>query len=399
MNRRATDCTPLHSAMALRAYVRTRLRIESPAQRGSQSSTTFNRAIYEFQGSMGPVSTTIRSTTVHAAPPPSRIAELDALRGLAALSVVFYHYTTRYDQIYGHSRALWLSIPAGRYGVLLFFIISGLVILMSLERTRHALDFVVGRVARLYPTYWVAIALTFTIVALFGLPGREVSVQAALLNGWMIHTFWGVPNVDGVYWTLVVEFIFYVLMLGIYGARLLKPIERVAATWLLITVLETNNLLIEIPERLEPWLLLEFAHLFIMGLMFYRIKQDGPSLGRYGLLAACLAAQVSLNPEWDKNLAVVLFMGMFFLILHGKLWAIGHPLLIALGTISYPLYLIHQNIGYVVIRELEQRGISPELSIVAAVSGAIALASLMTHYVEQPALHRIKAAYRHLRSE
>ncbi|MGB3494774.1 MAG: acyltransferase [Elainellaceae cyanobacterium] len=324
----------------------------------------------------------------------SRILELDALRGLAALSVVGYHYTTRYNDIYGHTSDFFYRLPAGRYGVLLFFMISGFVILMSLQRTQRSLDFIVGRLARLYPTYWVAIALTFSAVALIGLPGREVSLKNALLNSLMIHRFWRIPDVDGVYWTLHVEFIFYVLMLGLFILRLLPHIEKVLFIWLSLNALENHHLLINIPERLESWFLPGYAHLFIMGIVFYRIRQQGPSVFRYGLLAGGLASQIALYPEWDKHLAIVLYMVIFFLINAGKLWAIAIPPLMALGTISYPLYLVHQNIGYIVIRDLEMRGLSPIFSIVAAFSVAIALAAVITRFVEQPSLRWIKNAYR-----
>ena len=73
----------------------------------------------------------------------ARVVELDALRGLAALAVVAFHYTTLYGELYGHSGPPPLSFGFGNYGVHLFFLISGFVIFMTLERTRSAMDFVV----------------------------------------------------------------------------------------------------------------------------------------------------------------------------------------------------------------------------------------------------------------
>ena len=70
-----------------------------------------------------------------------RILELDALRGLAAVAVVFYHYTTRYGQLFGHRDSLTVSLPWGHYGVDLFFMLSGFVILMTLERTANSWKF------------------------------------------------------------------------------------------------------------------------------------------------------------------------------------------------------------------------------------------------------------------
>src|SRR5690349_15385603 len=73
----------------------------------------------------------------------SRITGLDALRGLAALSVVLFHYTTRYDALFGHRSELLVSVPWGHYGVQIFFGISGFVIFMTLDRTATLADFAV----------------------------------------------------------------------------------------------------------------------------------------------------------------------------------------------------------------------------------------------------------------
>ena len=67
-----------------------------------------------------------------------RLVELDALRGIAAMAVVAYHYTTHYANQIGHLTRLRFGFPAGNYGVHLFFLISGFVIFMTLERTRRS---------------------------------------------------------------------------------------------------------------------------------------------------------------------------------------------------------------------------------------------------------------------
>jgi peptidoglycan/LPS O-acetylase OafA/YrhL len=83
----------------------------------------------------------------------------------------------------------------------LFFIISGFVIFMTLNATKRPMDFLVGRFSRLFPTYWAAIAVTFLITAVLGLPGRTVSAVEALANFIMLHGWFGIPHVDGVYWS------------------------------------------------------------------------------------------------------------------------------------------------------------------------------------------------------
>ena len=92
----------------------------------------------------------------HETSTPSRMVELDALRGIAAVAVLGYHFTTRYQEQIGHVGGMPVDLLAGKYGVYLFFLISGFVIFMTLERTRTAADFVVSRFSRLFPAYWVS---------------------------------------------------------------------------------------------------------------------------------------------------------------------------------------------------------------------------------------------------
>jgi len=161
-----------------------------------------------------------------------RINELDVLRGIAAMAVVLFHYTTQYDQLFGHSPSFPIRFPIGSYGVHLFFIISGFVIFMSLERTKKPLDFVIARFSRLYPAYWIAIAITFSILLFFPLQGRTVSFSHALINLTMLQNFINVPSVDGVYWTLCIELKFYAIIFLLFLFNILKKIELVCLSWI-----------------------------------------------------------------------------------------------------------------------------------------------------------------------
>ncbi|HMC14225.1 MAG TPA: acyltransferase, partial [Albitalea sp.] len=157
----------------------------------------------------------------------ARLVEIDALRGVAALAVVLFHVTTRFGELYQPATQPLVSFPGGQYGVNLFFIISGFVIFMTLERTRRTSDFVVSRFSRLFPAYWVAIAMTFAITHWLGLPGKLVDGGSALGNMLMLHgLLLRVPHVDGVYWTLEVELLFYCGMLLLYRLNRLDRIHQ-----------------------------------------------------------------------------------------------------------------------------------------------------------------------------
>ena len=97
--------------------------------------------------------------------PSGRLVELDAIRGLAVILVVLYHYSTWQHQSAGYSvTQAAFEFWDGKVGVHLFFIVSGFVIFLTLNSTRTLYEFVVHRFARLYPAYWLGVALTFTIL-------------------------------------------------------------------------------------------------------------------------------------------------------------------------------------------------------------------------------------------
>ena len=155
----------------------------------------------------------------------------------SAMSVVLFHYTTRFGQTFGHPSAPTLSFDSGFRGVDLFFMISGFVIFMTLGQTSRASDFVVSRFSRLYPTFWVCVLITFAAVAIAGLPGKEVSPLELLANFTMLPQLLRAKPVDGTYWTLEIELFFYTIMLGLFRLGWLRRVHAVLIAWLGLRVL------------------------------------------------------------------------------------------------------------------------------------------------------------------
>ena len=113
--------------------------------------------------------------------------------------VVLYHLTFFYDS----SGLSPIRVPWGHFGVELFFIISGFVILMTLTRARDISDFAISRVARLYPAYWCAVLLTSLVawqLETLGPSPGELAANLTMMQGYML-----LPDIDGSYWTLTLE--------------------------------------------------------------------------------------------------------------------------------------------------------------------------------------------------
>ena len=323
----------------------------------------------------------------------NRLVELDAIRGLAALAVVVYHYFFHFDELYGHSDLPVAWSLGGQAGVQLFFMVSGFVIYWSLHNIRNPMDFVVSRFSRLYPGYWLGVALTFTIVSIWSLPNREVALLDAIVNLTMFQEFFGIPNVDGVYWTLAVELKFYVAMLAIYSLGQLQKAE-----WILFALIAANvaqaTKVIDLPEWIVTLFMFEHIAFFVMGMAFYKLcNHCRHAWMQHSLIWLALASMLSVSSL--RHFAVYSLMVIsFYLIAFGKLrWLAVKPLM-SLGAVSYALYLIHQNIGYVIIREVYAQGGSGYVGVGLAISASLLIAFMVTYWLEKPALAFIRNIYK-----
>lgn len=324
-----------------------------------------------------------------------RLLELDVLRGLAAVGVMLHHFTGRFYEYVpqpGQSSP-WLILRHGGHGLTLFFMISGFVIAMTLARTVRARDFVVARASRLYPAFWVAVGLTFIITHLFGLTGLTVSLPSALANLTMGGEWLGAPYVDSVYWTLSLELAFYGMMWLLFVTGWLEKLEKAVAIWLAVhftTLLCLKMANLSVSHGLEIALLLGRAQFFIIGLVFYRIYDLGLNRVRVALLLACLGTEVVAGHRF-ADLAIFIGLAVVFgLVVSQRLRWIVNPPLVYLGALSYSLYLLHQNIGYVMLRGMYGIHAPVPLALLTASMSLIALAALLHHLVEKPAMNWLR---------
>jgi peptidoglycan/LPS O-acetylase OafA/YrhL len=325
----------------------------------------------------------------------SRLQALDALRGIAAIAVVAFHYTTNLQYNYPQFRPAF-SIPHGHFGVELFFIVSGFVIFMSLGNARSATDFAASRFARLFPAYWAAVLLTATTLATGGLPDRTLTLLPTLFNLTMLQEFFGLRHVDGVYWTLSRELVFYAGMATLLIFRQIARTHLIVGSLLALQAaisIAVHASVIALPGRHAPSLLLyPYFHLFAAGIALYGIHRDTSSRRNWLLLAATVVCELLLpRPDGGNlgHLIVLSSIGAVWMATTGRLqWLVSRPLL-WLGSISYALYLIHQNIGYWLIHHLTAAGWSLPAATLAALALALALAHALRNLVEEPSRRAI----------
>jgi peptidoglycan/LPS O-acetylase OafA/YrhL len=152
-----------------------------------------------------------------------RLAWLDALRGIAALCVVYAHFGTRVlPQVH---RAVYNVFDPGLYGVLVFFLVSGYIVPASLERKGSVRSFWLSRLFRLFPLFVFAIAgvLLLHEFGLASVRDTNQNVTASVFSHlFMLNELLGETNVIVVLWTLSYEMVFYVLLTALFTAGLHK---------------------------------------------------------------------------------------------------------------------------------------------------------------------------------
>ena len=324
----------------------------------------------------------MKGETVNIEAKPRRLPELDALRGIAAILVLLFHYSYQYPKLFPDQPGLPFRWQWAENGIWLFFAISGFVICMTLERTRAWTDFVWARFSRLYPIYWIAMAFTVVAVALSGEAALDVSASDKLANLTMIQGWIGRASVDPVYWTLAVELAFYLCMLGLFIVGWLERLEIVVATWLVLSALQMATGWL--PFRIEQLLVLGYFPFFAIGMIFYRFYVGAVTCGRLFVWQIMLALVAGIAGA-EATLVAVIIIATFWLMLAGRLSVLATPVLLWLGAISYPLYLVHQNVGYVIIHQLGLGGVAVEFGAVIATASVLLLAHIFHLYVEDPA--------------
>jgi peptidoglycan/LPS O-acetylase OafA/YrhL len=332
----------------------------------------------------------------------NRFSELDALRGIAALLVVFFHYSI-------HRPETELGFKYGIAGVELFFVISGFVITMSICRVKRGLDFVINRISRLYPAYWAAATLTFALVVFKSLATEhslaDVSFGQYVANLTMMQYYLGYKDLDGSYWTLVVEMIFYCCVFLLLQTRQIKRINPLAVCIINCTVIAQAFFWGENTKRLlEMAPLLRYLPLFLAGINFYSICTERKHLliqypvivfcflGQLMLFENCTRAHEYLSPaEYAAALAVIFLL--FVVFVHGCLGFIVSKVTLFLGRISYPLYLTHQFFALQIIFPALLKQFQLNFWVAAfgiALPVNIALAYLLTRFVDEPLSRKMK---------
>ncbi|UKY52322.1 acyltransferase family protein [Streptomyces inhibens] len=337
----------------------------------------------------------------------SRLRALDGLRLLAALMVAAYHYGGRggdIAQAWGGSPAHQFPTAAplfayGCLGVQIFFVISGFVICLSgWGRTLRA--FVASRISRLYPAYWAAILLVTAVFALPWVAYKALPPSEVLTNLTMLQQPLGVRRVLGVCWTLWAEMRFYALfaLCVVLPGATRGRVVLFCAGWTLAAALAQAAH----QPFLDTVLMPEYAPFFIGGIGLYLLHRYGARdpiawaivlvswlIGQHYAVAGLWHAPSATAFSYRSTAGIIAVVTIGFALVAavalGKLrWANWRWLTIA-GALTYPFYLVHEHLGWVVVRALHRGvGLPSYATLILTVGLMLLLAWVLHRWIERP---------------
>lgn len=332
------------------------------------------------------------------------IVFIDNLRAIAATTVLLQHIADRmiFAKVVGVDiwHATFVSMfDAGRFGVGVFFIVSGYVVPFSIREPNAVKTFLVGRFFRLYPVYWLSMLGGLAVITLY--KGVPVPLSHVLANATMAEMAMGIPVLLGPYWTLIIELTFYTACVGLYMSGLLRSSR---AAWAALAACLLLSLTLAIVGYVtEKYLRANL--LFNISLMFFglairhadeRADEKGEKSVWLGGLLLAISATVVLFTAPDRNNPMFTPQSFLF----GYLAAIAmflfvrarrpapSAILVWLAAISYPVYLFHE----IFLILLEDRlghgaGIGMQVLFTASVAALTLLSAHLAHrWLEKPAM-------------
>jgi len=330
-----------------------------------------------------------------------RIYQIDLFRFIAASAVVLYHYL--YRGYKGGNMSLLRFDEIGEYfkygylGVDLFFIISGFVIAFSIKH-RSLPKFCYSRFKRLYPMYWICLIITFVISYFFGAPRYLVTFKQLLANFTMVQELFGQGNIDGAYWSLYVELKFYLIIAVFLIVNRFKQIslDYLVYFWLFLSSLRLFVEPSEIYDAIHHLFILDWSAYFIAGIVFCQIFLHGPALKHFIVLPWCLYLSIdgaigrihwlarTFHSDFSSYIiaaTIVVFYMVMLLVSCKRLQRFNSRKFIKIGMLTYPLYLIHQHIGFIIFNQLHDY-INKYVLVSAVTLLMLGIAYILSDWVE-----------------
>lgn len=354
-----------------------------------------------------------------------RIPALEYLRGFAALLVLFGHIVisgttdlvtpkTYLPSLVGAPLdqdtvpLMWfyhapeailnkIGISIGHLGVAIFFLLSGFVIVRPVEQL-GAGKFLIGRAFRVLPSLLVVTFLSAMLLSL--LFGSSVYQPAAVIaSAFLVSPFLGVPDTVPVLWTLIVESWFYVLLAAVFAVRKTvdnKSLVIVAVLASVIALCSVDWAVVANPAKSGSmaWRFAitgTFVVQILVGSAIYNWTRGFKWSGYLAIFLfvlsgalhflLCIFAPEIMSFSYSNCVAAAMIFAVVFLA-RNKIGRLRVPSFFA--DLSYPLYLVHIPLGWLITAELVKHGIVGHFNLAISIVACLTVAWLIHVSIEAP---------------
>ena len=320
-----------------------------------------------------------------------KFEQLNLLRGYACFGVVLYHYFYHFFNVFNKDGGVYL-FSVGKFGVELFFILSGFLIHFSLKSNKTPLIFFVSRICRLIPTYLICLLITLLILVYVGDNYRQITAFDVITNFLIFPSWFDGVFIDGSYWTLEYEWVFYIIC----GLTLAVNIELGKTLFLIIIILLilcfynifdlSQYLLFQFDNSM---ILNDYAPFFLLGVsLSYRLIVNKNHSHILVLLSMVIVISSSKYPIVSSFLICIFILAML-----DRLPVKRDRFSLFLASISYPLYLLHQCIGFIFINIIHSLGLHVYVSIIFTFLVLVLMAYFVHKLVEIPSINYFKKKF------
>lgn len=208
----------------------------------------------------------------------------------------------------------------------------------------------------------------------------------------MFHEYFNINHIDGVYWTLTVELTFYFWIFILYSAKQLNRAELWFLIFIFLFIFDKLELL-TLSKAIESLLILKYITFFVSGICLFKLQNRTYNKITIMVLFISIFSQAIDSTLLHFSIIICIYT-IFYFSITGYFKFLKLKPFIFLGGISYSLYLIHQNIGYILIRELQFEGIPQGIIITITILFCIGLAYVLNITFEKPIMHAIRKTYK-----
>ena len=353
----------------------------------------------------------------------ARVRYLDGLRGLAILLVMGWHFFGRIYWMhlpYGMGFTWLPTVGFGWAGVNLFFLISGYVIFLTLERCTGFVDFMLRRWIRLFPAMLVGSVIVFVASQLLAkeMPGHrhgfgDLVPGLTLINPIYFEKYLGLRlrSLDGAFWSLYVEAAFYLVIGSLFFlVGWARALAALIALWIGVELLPSIARMFDLywllrpPYRFLRWAGVGYFGWFAAGALFQKAQATKDrGLFVMGAVIGLVAAVTTTMPDHMGRPMRLALAGCVLLFAAALTWRplqrlLETRVLLFVGFVSYPLYLVHSALGVGLIAWIAARvplpDIVPPLLVIALM---LALAWVIAAWAEPAVARALKPVVQRLR--